>query len=121
MYEPGGPEAEFKRIETLISDPKMRSMLGDISRFNAMQSVVAAQLLDTNDSMVISAPTGSGKTVLHELSILRLIKEQAQSMNSNSKIKPKILFIAPTKALCSQRVNGTCYSDFVRRSFIMLI
>ena len=106
MYQPGGPDSdEFMPVSTLISDPKMRSLIsedGSIERFNAMQSILANQLLNTNDSMVISAPTGSGKTLLHELSILRLIK---QALTIDSKIKPKVLFIAPTKALCAQRVK----------------
>ena len=46
--------------------------------------------------MVIAAPTGSGKTVIHELAVLRLlITREIRDI--------KCVFIAPNKALCQQR------------------
>jgi ATP-dependent DNA helicase HFM1/MER3 len=46
--------------------------------------------------MVIAAPTGSGKTVVHELAILRLLL--------NADVRDiKCVFIAPNKALCQQK------------------
>lgn len=48
--------------------------------------------------MLPEAPTGSGKTVLFELSIIRMLKESARSGNSL-----KCVYMAPTKALCSER------------------
>jgi ATP-dependent DNA helicase HFM1/MER3 len=48
--------------------------------------------------MVIAAPTGSGKTVVHELAILRLLITSADHRDI------KCVFIAPNKALCQQRV-----------------
>lgn len=46
-------------------------------------------------SLVFSAPTGCGKTVILEFAILRLMMSVGQKMKS--------LYIAPTKALCQQR------------------
>lgn len=46
--------------------------------------------------MVIAAPTGSGKTVVHELAVLRLLlTKDIRDI--------KCVFIAPNKALCQQR------------------
>ena len=47
-------------------------------------------------NMVIAAPTGSGKTVVHELAVLRLL------LTTNIR-DIKCVFIAPNKALCQQR------------------
>ena len=65
-------------------------------KFNQVQSAVVRQVLDSNANMVIAAPTGSGKTALHELAIVRLLV-----VNGGNNIKA--VFIAPSKALCQQR------------------
>lgn len=67
--------------------------------FNPMQSVVARQLLEGDENVIIAAPTGSGKTAVHELAILRLLISQPDTS------KLKCLLIAPNKALCQQRVR----------------
>ncbi|KAK7038046.1 ATP-dependent DNA helicase MER3 [Favolaschia claudopus] len=66
--------------------------------FNAVQSSCFDTVANGDENMVISAPTGSGKTVLFELAIirmLRLAKESGQAV--------KCVYMAPTKALCSER------------------
>lgn len=54
--------------------------------------------LDHKSSRTCSAPTGSGKTVLFELSIIRMLTEAARSGKGS-----KCVYMAPTKALCSER------------------
>ncbi len=49
-------------------------------------------------NMVVAAPTGCGKTVVHELAILRLL------LKYNSK-SIKVVYIAPNKALCQQKAE----------------
>ncbi|XP_067640165.1 probable ATP-dependent DNA helicase HFM1 [Eurosta solidaginis] len=70
--------------------------------FNAVQSALLNVLLHTNKSVVLSAPTGSGKTVAFELAIVRLLLEQQQAQNI-SQLTPKAVYVAPIKALCSER------------------
>jgi ATP-dependent DNA helicase HFM1/MER3 len=60
---------------------------------------VARQLLESNENVVVAAPTGSGKTVLHELAILRLL------ICRPDRSKLKCVLITPNKALCQQRVH----------------
>lgn len=61
----------------------------------------------TDDNVMISAPTGSGKTVLFELAICRLVNQKG---NENA----KIVYISPTKALCSEK------ADHWRKKFGMM-
>lgn len=68
------------------------------SCFNRMQSILFRQVVGTNDNLVISSPTGSGKTVIHELSIIRLLLHGEKALTN-----VKCVFIAPNKALCQQR------------------
>ena len=44
--------------------------------------------------MVVTAPTGAGKTVLFELAMIRLWQCEKEG---------QIVYIAPTKSLCSER------------------
>ncbi|CAK5277542.1 unnamed protein product [Mycena citricolor] len=66
--------------------------------FNAVQSSCFDTVFQSEENMVISAPTGSGKTVLFELAIIRALKEAKASGKSI-----KCVYMAPTKALCSER------------------
>lgn len=66
--------------------------------FNAVQSKCFAPIYKTNDNVVVSAPTGSGKTALLELAICRLVE-------GNSSGQFKIVYQAPTKSLCSERIR----------------
>ncbi|KAH3678531.1 hypothetical protein WICMUC_001548 [Wickerhamomyces mucosus] len=67
--------------------------------FNQIQSLCFNQLYESDHNCVISSPTGSGKTVLFELAILRLLSTQCNFQNI------KILYIAPTKSLGFERQN----------------
>ncbi|KAK0898882.1 ATP-dependent DNA helicase MER3 [Friedmanniomyces endolithicus] len=64
--------------------------------FNAVQSKCFETIYKSNDNLVLSAPTGSGKTAVLELAICRLIS----GFTSGSY---KIVYQAPTKSLCSER------------------
>lgn len=64
--------------------------------FNAVQSKCFAIAFGTNDNLVLSAPTGSGKTVVLEFAICQLV---SSCTHSNF----KIVYQAPTKALCAER------------------
>ncbi|KAI7899419.1 Sec63 Brl domain-containing protein [Cokeromyces recurvatus] len=65
--------------------------------FNKIQSICLNDAYYENNNLVISAPTGSGKTVIMELAIIRAL------LHSGS--DSKIIYMAPTKSLCSERVK----------------
>ncbi|KFY60026.1 hypothetical protein V497_03915 [Pseudogymnoascus sp. VKM F-4516 (FW-969)] len=66
--------------------------------FNAVQSKVFPAAYKSDDNLVVSAPTGGGKTAILELAIVRLIE-------SHSSGQFKIVYQAPTKSLCSERAR----------------
>ncbi|KAK0640676.1 P-loop containing nucleoside triphosphate hydrolase protein, partial [Cercophora newfieldiana] len=66
--------------------------------FNGVQSKCFDVIYNTGDNVVVSAPTGSGKTALLELAICRLALNRG---NENF----KIVYQAPTKALCSEKAR----------------
>jgi ATP-dependent DNA helicase HFM1/MER3 len=57
------------------------------------------QLGDTN--LFFPAPTGSGKTVIMECAILRLLQEQIGD-SERALGSRKVVYMAPVKALCQQ-------------------
>ena len=64
--------------------------------FNAVQSKCFNTVFRTNDNFVLASPTGSGKTVIFELAICRVI---AGFSSDNF----KVVYQAPTKSLCAER------------------
>jgi ATP-dependent DNA helicase HFM1/MER3 len=66
--------------------------------FNAVQSKCFQAVYKTNHNVVIAAPTGSGKTAVLELAICKLVQEFGSGQF-------KIVYQAPTKSLCSERVR----------------
>lgn len=66
--------------------------------FNAMQSKSFSSVFESDDNFVLSAPTGSGKTVVLELALIRLVcKDQNR--------RYKTVYQAPTKSLCAERTR----------------
>jgi ATP-dependent DNA helicase HFM1/MER3 len=70
-------------------------------RFNNIQSKSLLTLLYSNRSMIISSPTGSGKTVLFELGFIRVL----QYMDAIRSRKIKAVYISPIKALCQEKLR----------------
>ena len=67
--------------------------------FNAMQSKCFPSIYQSPDNFVLSAPTGSGKTVILELAICNFVVNASASEVQQA----KIVYQAPTKALCAER------------------
>jgi activating signal cointegrator complex subunit 3 len=52
-------------------------------------------LFHTDSNVLIGAPTGSGKTIMSEMAMLRVFKQTPKS---------KIIYVAPLKALAKERI-----------------
>lgn len=66
--------------------------------FNAIQSACFDDIMKSDENLVISSPTGSGKTTLFELAILKMLMESTSTSTMD-----RCVYIAPTKALCSEK------------------
>ena len=68
--------------------------------FNWIQSECFHQLCETDGNMVVGSPTGSGKTVLMELAIVRVLSAHGRGRSPGSL---KIVYLAPTHALVNEK------------------
>ncbi|CAJ1780946.1 unnamed protein product, partial [Sphenostylis stenocarpa] len=75
--------------------------------FNSLQSECFPICFHSDVNMVISAPTGSGKTVLFELCMLRLLSRfiSAEGRFLHVKGSLKTIYIAPSKALVQEKLR----------------
>lgn len=83
----------------LVSLNEMPDRLRSVFRyplFNAIQSKCFPTAYKSDNNLVVSAPTGGGKTAILEMAICRLI-------NGFKIDQYKIVYMAPTKSLCSER------------------
>ncbi|KAI4366867.1 hypothetical protein MLD38_022679 [Melastoma candidum] len=75
--------------------------------FNSLQSECFPVCFHSDVSMVISAPTGSGKTVLFELCMLRLLSRfiTEDFKFNHAKGSLKTIYVAPSKALVQEKLR----------------
>ncbi|CAI5530093.1 unnamed protein product [Closterium sp. Naga37s-1] len=76
-------------------DPQAIGLYG-FSHFNPIQTQAFHTLYHSDHSVLLGAPTGSGKTISAELAMLRLFRTQPGM---------KVIYIAPLKALVRERME----------------
>lgn len=104
-------------VHTIFSGPvKNLWKQSKFTSFNHVQTEMAPVLANSDDNVIVSAPTGAGKTALFEMAMARLFttvnqqsshQQQQQQHGSGGGISVskarKIVYIAPNKALCEER------------------
>ncbi|XP_025832390.1 probable ATP-dependent DNA helicase HFM1 [Agrilus planipennis] len=78
-----------------------RHVFSNFTHFNKIQSKVFDDIYYTDHPVVISSPTGSGKTVLFELAIIRFLINLELINRPNAY---RMVYISPLKALCDERL-----------------
>ena len=81
---------------SVFNDDAFESLYKEkFSFFNPIQTQVFHTLYHTDSNVLVGAPTGSGKTIISELAMLRVFKQTP---------KKKVIYIAPLKALAKERI-----------------
>ncbi|XP_071253079.1 activating signal cointegrator 1 complex subunit 3 [Salvelinus alpinus] len=76
-----------------------------MQRLNRIQSIVFETAYNTNENLLICAPTGAGKTNIAMLSVLHEIRQHLQPGGVIKKDEFKIVYVAPMKALAAEMTN----------------
>ncbi|KAG7336122.1 hypothetical protein KOW79_000815 [Hemibagrus wyckioides] len=76
-----------------------------MKRLNRIQSIVFETAYNTNENMLICAPTGAGKTNIAMLTVLHEIRQHLQPGGVIRKDQFKIVYVAPMKALAAEMTN----------------
>ncbi|KAJ1446965.1 Sec63 Brl domain-containing protein [Pelagophyceae sp. CCMP2097] len=78
------------------------------SHFNPVQTQVFWALYHSDTNVLVGAPTGSGKTLIAELAVLRMLNERAAAAadpGEKRAHKLKAVYVAPLKALARERIK----------------
>ncbi|OHT04857.1 DEAD/DEAH box helicase family protein [Tritrichomonas foetus] len=83
--------------------PKFQSLF-NFYQFNRVQSECFEVAFESDSNLVISAPTGCGKTVIAELAILHALNVNSDEIN-HADSPTLIIYVAPLRALCQEKAS----------------
>ncbi|XAR59953.1 RNA helicase [Bertholletia excelsa] len=83
---------------TALRNPSYEALYQEFKHFNPVQTQVFTVLYNTDDNVLVAAPTGSGKTICAEFAILRNHQKGPESIL-------RAVYIAPIEALAKERFN----------------
>lgn len=93
------PPTELLDLQPLpvsaLRNSSYEDLYKDFKHFNPVQTQVFTVLYNSDDNVLVAAPTGSGKTICAEFAILRNHQKGADSM--------RVVYIAPIEALAKER------------------
>ena len=90
-------------VDQVFSSPFSNMFKCKFQEFNHLQSEMSNVIANSDDNVIVSSPTGSGKTALFEMAMCRLFASNVASGNKVASKAKKIVYIAPNKALCEER------------------
>ncbi|KAM7481884.1 hypothetical protein LguiB_006467 [Lonicera macranthoides] len=83
---------------TALRNPSYEALYQEFKHFNPVQTQVFTVLYNTDDNVLVAAPTGSGKTICAEFAILRNHQKGPDGVM-------RAVYIAPVEALAKERYN----------------
>ena len=109
--KPTPPRPDTERIVTIEDlEAWARPVFRGYKSLNRIQSIVYPTAYQTNENMLVCAPTGAGKTDVAMLTVLATIKQymSVDEETSRTRIERdqfKIVYVAPMKALAAEVVR----------------
>ncbi|XP_028784629.1 DExH-box ATP-dependent RNA helicase DExH12 [Neltuma alba] len=101
------PPTELLDLQPLpvsaLRNSSYEAIYQDFKHFNPVQTQVFTVLYNSDDNVLVAAPTGSGKTICAEFAILRNLQKGPDSVM-------RVVYIAPIEALAKERCR-----DWVRK------
>ncbi|XP_008811841.2 DExH-box ATP-dependent RNA helicase DExH12-like [Phoenix dactylifera] len=81
---------------TALRNPSYEALYDTFKHFNPIQTQVFTVLYNTDDNVLVAAPTGSGKTICAEFALLRNHQKASEGVM-------RAVYIAPIEALAKER------------------
>ncbi|KAM5561842.1 DExH-box ATP-dependent RNA helicase DExH12-like [Rosa sericea] len=81
---------------TALRNPLYEALYQDFKQFNPVQTQVFTVLYNSDDNVLVAAPTGSGKTICAEFAVLRNHQKASES-------GMRVVCIAPVEGLAKER------------------
>ncbi|CAN6994735.1 unnamed protein product [Brassica oleracea var. botrytis] len=95
---------------TALRNPSYVRLYQDFKHFNPVQTQVFNVLYNTNDNVLVAAPTGSGKTICAEFAILKNHQEVLLRQQDDTKRQSgpdtttmRVVYIAPLEAITKEQ------------------
>lgn len=96
----------LKSISDLPEDLRIAFPKHESNYLNKIQSKVFPTVFETDKNVLLCSPTGSGKTNVALLAILRLINNNMTKVSNSFKLKKfKVIYISPLKALIQEQLR----------------
>lgn len=103
LLEKYPPTTELLDLQPLpifaLKNPAFEALYQQYMHFNPIQTQVFIVLYNTDDNVLIAAPTGSGKTICVEFSLLRMLEKGSENVGG------RCVYIAPIEALAKERYH----------------
>jgi len=106
LPEKNPPPVELLDLQPLPVSALRRSALERLyaprfKHFNPIQTQVFSALFNTDDNVLVAAPTGSGKTICAEFAMMRLLQGGADGEPLS--LSGRVVYVAPGEALAHER------------------
>ncbi|KAL5221729.1 hypothetical protein ABZP36_026442 [Zizania latifolia] len=109
LPEKYAPPTELLDLQPLpvsaLRNARYEGLYSSFKHFNPIQTQVFTVLYNSDDSVLVAAPTGSGKTICAEFAVLR---NHQKTVSGESNMR--VVYIAPIEALAKER-----YRDWERK------
>ena len=91
---------------TALREPRFEQLYSHLKSktFNPIQTQTFTQLYETDENVLVCAPTGSGKTICAEFALLRMLASAPKGS------KPRCVYVAPKPAIANSR-----FADWSKR------